>query len=186
MSNRGWLTFGLVVGFLLTAAALSMVYSEVQRRRRLRRVSELESEGLVIQEGDGRLVLSTLESRRRKVGRRGIHPLLAQDRERLAVAWERTQLTFVDDPVRAIHEADRLVSEVLRAQGYSGDNFKQSLGDLSLEHPDVTRDHRVGHGITIASDKADVSAEKLRRAILHYRALFADLLERPRMEREAA
>ena len=72
--------------------------------------------------------------------------------------------------------ADVLVQRVMTARGYSVVNFDQRVADVSVDHPAVAQNYRLAHNIAKRNEKEDVGMEKLREAILHYRALFADLL----------
>ena len=50
---------------------------------------------------------------------------------------------------------------------------------VSVDHPEVVEHYRKAHAIHTGSR---ASTEDLREAMLHYRALFAELLERPERE----
>jgi hypothetical protein len=52
------------------------------------------------------------------------------------------------------------------------DDFEQRAADLSVDHPAVVQHYRAARALA----NADRSTESLRQAIVHYRALFADLL----------
>ena len=45
-----------------------------------------------------------------------------------------------------------------------------------VDHPAVAQNYRLAHDIAQRDEQEDVGMEKLREAMLHYRALFADLL----------
>jgi hypothetical protein len=46
-----------------------------------------------------------------------------------------------------------------------------------VDHPQVVENYRAAHAIAARSQGGQVSTEELRRAMVHYQALFADLLE---------
>jgi len=55
-------------------------------------------------------------------------------------------------------------------------NFEQRVADVSVDHPAVVQNYRIAHEIAVRHEREDVGIEKLREAMIHYRALFADLL----------
>src|SRR3954451_21188707 len=61
-----------------------------------------------------------------------IKPLDPRDRDRFRVRWQDVQAEFVDDPARAVGNADALIQEVMRARGYPVDDFDTRSADLSV------------------------------------------------------
>ena len=55
-------------------------------------------------------------------------------------------------------------------------DFDQRVADVSVDHPAVAQNYRLAHEIATRHEQEELSMEKLREAMLHYRALFADLL----------
>jgi len=86
------------------------------------------------------------------------------------------QARFVDDPVRACADADATITSVLRDRGYPVDDFDQRSADVSVEHADVVSDYRAAHSIALANQRGQATTEDLRQAMIHYRALFDDLV----------
>jgi hypothetical protein len=127
-------------------------------------------------EGDAARAESLLREREKRVSKLDITPLTAQQRNEFADEWERAQAEFVDDPTAAVVHADALVQLVMRARGYPVVDFEQRVADVSVDHPAVAQNYRLAHAIAGRNDREDVGIEKLREAMLHYRALFADLL----------
>jgi hypothetical protein len=103
-----------------------------------------------------------------------IRPLEPEARDRYAERWRATQAQFVDQPASALADADRLVAEVMRERGYPVEDFDQQADDVSVDHPHVVEHYRKAHAIQSARDG---STEDLRQALVHYRALFDELLE---------
>ena len=81
------------------------------------------------------------------------------------------QARFVDDPGSAVGEADGLIQAVMRERGYPMDDFDQRAADISVDHPHVVEHSREGHRLRGGDTEAQ------RQAMVHYRALFDDLLE---------
>ena len=59
---------------------------------------------------------------------------------------------FVDNPSRALGDADRLVTEVMRERGYPVDDFDQRAADISVDHPNVVEHYRAAHIIHLAQE----------------------------------
>jgi hypothetical protein len=119
-----------------------------------------------------------LRERADRVEKFHIVPLAEDHRRRYTEEWGVIQSRFVDDPGSAIGEADTLVQRVMEQRGYPITNFDQQAADLSVNHPKVVTNYRSAHEIADAySRNESVSTERLRQALIHYRALFEDLLE---------
>jgi hypothetical protein len=129
---------------------------------------------------------SDLAERRKRRDDLEIRPLDQASRDRYASRWHNTQAQFVDDPEAAVGEADRLIQEVMRERGYPVQDFDQRAADLSVDHPEVISNYRAAHGISVANDRGNASTDDLRTAMVHYRALFAELLETEPAERTTA
>jgi len=126
-------------------------------------------------EGDASQAERLLVEREKRVKKLDIQPLTEVQRNEFADAWEHAQAEFVDDPTAAVTHADILVQEVMNVRGYPVVDFEQRVADISVDHPAVVQNYRLAHEIA-ARDEDEVGMEELREAMLHYRALFADLL----------
>jgi hypothetical protein len=76
-----------------------------------------------------------------------------------------------------VTEADRLVGEVMSARGYPMGDFERRVEDISVDHANVVMHYRAAREIAIEHSQGRASTEDLRQAMVHYRALFRDLLE---------
>jgi hypothetical protein len=123
-----------------------------------------------------------LASRERRVGEFHPRPLSAADRGRFLASWATIQAQFVDDPGVAVSGANELINEVLRAQGYPTENFEQRVADLSVEHAGVVQHYRAAKALADSNRNGQVNTEELRQAVVHYRVLFADLLNEPKAQ----
>jgi hypothetical protein len=66
------------------------------------------------------------------------------------------------------------------ARGYSSsDDVDRRIADLSVEHAAVVDHYRAAQVLAQANREGRANTEELRQAFVHYRALFADLLEQP-------
>jgi hypothetical protein len=127
--------------------------------------------------------LSKLEER---VERFHIHPLSAAARTEYVESWRVIQARFVDDPQHALADADQLIRDVMSGRGYPVADFEGQAADLSVNHPLVVEHYRAGHEIAVRQAKGRASTEDLRQAMIHYRKLFADLVEEPQLARSQA
>jgi hypothetical protein len=71
-------------------------------------------------------------------------------------------------------QADTLVQQVLQRRGYPVADFDRNVEDLSVDHGEVLDHYRSAHAVAVKRDEA--STESLREAVVHYRALFSELL----------
>jgi hypothetical protein len=106
-----------------------------------------------------------------------ITPLSPAEREGYAQQWTVVQTRFVDHPDIAVAEADRLVAMVMGERGYPTGDYQQQVADLSVKHARTLGHYRSAHDIKTRHDEGQVSTEELRKAMVHYRSLFEDLLD---------
>jgi DNA-binding ferritin-like protein len=59
-------------------------------------------------------------------------------------------------------------------------NWEQRVADISVDYPRVVDRYRTGHDIAGRHEHGDASTEDMRRAMIAYRELFAELVEPPR------
>ncbi len=172
-----WIWVAIVVVALIIIAAI--IWSVLTRRRRgqLRDRFGPEYGHVVDETGSERKAAAVLEERQERVDNLDIHPLAPDEAERFSARWHDVQAKFVDNPQLATGEADELVKELMRARGYPVADFEQRAADISVHHPLVVEHYRAAHGIADRAFRGEASTEDLRQALIHYRALFDDLLE---------
>ena len=171
---------GLLVAILVVLVLLALLAFFAGRQRRSRKLQDKfgpEYERTVEQTGDRKAAEAELRERAERRQRFDIVPLDPEARARYLEAWRNTQARFVDEPVEATREADRLITSVMRDRGYPVDDFEQRAADISVDHPQVVDDYRAAHAIAVANDRSQASTEDLRQALVHYRSLFEELLE---------
>lgn len=169
----------LVVGLVVVLAIFAMVARNRARQRSsaLREHFGPEYERALAQHGDRTRAERELIARQKRLDELDIRPLTAEQCERFGVQWASVQQRFVDDPRGAVAEADSLVKEAMRARGYPMGNFEQRVADLSVEHASTVDHYRAAREIARSSEEGSAATEDLRQAMVHYRALFNDLLE---------
>jgi hypothetical protein len=175
MDQTRWIVVAIIV--VLALAVVVLLALKRKRSERLREQFGPEYQNTVRKYGSVTRAESELEARRHRVRRLEIVPLRADEAARFADAWRTTQARFVDDPRRAIADGDRLVQELMGARGYPVGDFEQRVADISVDHPRVVEHYRAAHAIAGASGDGRTSTEELRQAMVHYRALFEDLLD---------
>jgi hypothetical protein len=148
-----------------------------QRSRELREHFGPEYERALEQHGDRSRAERDLWKRQRRVQKLHIQLLAPEQCESFSAAWSNVQQRFVDDPSSAVVQADRLVKEVMSARGYPMGNFEQRVADLSVEHGNVIEHYRAARDIALMNADGRAGTEELRQAMVHYRALFTDLLQ---------
>ncbi len=167
---------------LVGAVAVVAIFAIASRQSRARRVALRRHFGpeyeraLSLYGGPARAERE-LAARAKRVTRFRLRNLDDVTRARFATAWGGIQGRFVDDPAQAVREANTLIKEVMLAMGYPADDFEQRTADLSVDHPNVVQHYRAAHALAESNQKGQADTEELRQAVVHYRALFAELVE---------
>jgi FtsZ-interacting cell division protein ZipA len=171
-----WAWILIAVGIVVLIGVVAMSLMRHRRSSRLRSTFGPEYERTVDDSGRrrGESELLDREKRRQNLV---IVALSPADRQRYADAWREAQARFVDSPKQAIREADHLVTQVMRDRGYPMEEFEQKAADVSVDHPNVVENYRAAHDISVENEDGKASTENLRQAMVHYRALFMELLE---------
>jgi hypothetical protein len=100
--------------------------------------------------------LSAREKRHRDLDIRDLRP---EERDRFAASWSGIQRDFVDDPERAVRDADSLVVTIMKIRGYPVDDFDRRAEDLSVEHPDVVQHYREARSVRDATENGSADTE---------------------------
>jgi len=174
----------LALLIILVIVAIGVVWFAIQRRHseELRSQFGPEYDRTIRETGGRRSGESELEARQKRVEQLNIRPLSHADREQFAEDWRTTQAHFVDDPPGAVREADLHVGRLMERRGYPVGDFEQRAADISVNHPTVVTNYRAAHRIALSSDNGKATTENLRQAMVHYRALFLELLDIPESE----
>jgi hypothetical protein len=171
-------TLAVVIGgFVVVLLAIVWLALQVRRSKGLRSHFGPEYDRLVEEKGSRRRAERELGMRERRVEHLPIRPLPRDVSNRFAQRWVDQQARFVDDPKKAVVEADRLVVEVMNERGYPTGDFEQRAADISVDHPKLVENYRAAHDITLREQRGQASTEDLRKAMIHYRELFRDLLD---------
>jgi hypothetical protein len=118
-----------------------------------------------------------LKARQKRVEQLHIVPLAPAEARRFSESWRVLQGRFVDNPKDVLADADLLVRELMQKRGYPMGDFDSRAADISVDHPGVVDHYRAAHDIALRNRHGDVDTEGMRQAVIHLRALFAELLE---------
>ena len=170
-----WLWIVIVIAVVVVALVAAMA----ARRRRtemLRQRFGPEYDRTVGAREDQRAAEADLRGRERERARLDIKPLSEASRVRYAQEWHVVQQSFVDQPADATMAADGLLHRVMAERGYPMGDFTAQADLVSVDHPEVTENYRIAHGIYERAQLEEASTEDLREALVRYRSLFEELL----------
>jgi hypothetical protein len=166
----------VLVVLLVIGAILVVLGVVANRRRALRQRFGPEYDRVVESTEDRRAAERELRDRERRHAELELRPLDPESRERYSASWEEIQARFVDAPNEAVGEADELVTRLVAERGYPTGDYDDQLAHLSVEHARTLDHYRQAHDINERNSRGEATTEQLRQALVHYRALFADLL----------
>ncbi|NYF54874.1 hypothetical protein [Micromonospora purpureochromogenes] len=166
----------VVVLIVLVVVALVAAAVVAGRRRALKRRFGPEYDRAVAEQDSRGAAERELRDRERRHAELELTPLDPESRARYAAAWEELQVRFVDSPGETVGDADELVSRLIAERGYPTGDFSDQIAHLSVDHARTLTHYRDAHEIRVRNERGEASTEELRQAVVHYRALFADLL----------
>ncbi|MEV4623722.1 hypothetical protein AB0J74_34070 [Asanoa sp. NPDC049573] len=166
----------VLVIVIVVIAAVGIFAWNAMRRRALRERFGPEYDRVLEEQESRSSAERELRERERRHAELTLTPLSAESRDRYAQAWEELQVLFVDDPARAVGAADELVTRLVAERGYPTENYDDQLAHLSVDHARTLGNYREAHEIHLANERGEASTEQLRKAVVHYRSLVAELL----------
>jgi hypothetical protein len=173
--NTSIVVVALIVVVLVIVAGLAI--ARAQRTKHLQERFGPEYQRTVNEMGDKRQAERELQERISYLNILRIRPLTAEEVNRYALEWQKTQAEFVDEPLPSLQKADHLIQEVMKLKGYPVEDFEQRAALISVDYPDLVTDYRGMHGIAVKEAKDNVSTEDIRQAMVHGRALFESLIK---------
>lgn len=174
--------FWIVIAVLCALGAIALVLMGM-RRTKTPRGAELrerfghEYDRALDEAGSERAAQKVLAKRVKRVERYDLRVLDDAEHRRFRTDWERVQARFVDEPSAAVVQAHELVEELMRARGYPVESIDQEIADLSVHHAGVVQHYRAARSLARGARGGTSTTEDLRQAMVHFRALFADLLQ---------
>ena len=182
--QQGEIIILTLVGLVLLAAILIWLAVRNRNTTKLREKFGDEYDRTVEEKGRRSAAEAALEEREKRVAELDIRPLTPQQRDDAIREWREVKAIFVESPVEAVLHADRLLSRIMQARGYPMADFDRRYEDLTVEHSEVARHYREGHEITVRHEEGKASTEDLRQAMIHFEALFDDLVNEVTDEHE--
>lgn len=167
----------LVIAIAVVAVSVAgFFYSRRRRSRLLREHFGPEYDRVLGQEKSVSRTENVLEFREQAREAFPIRALSRSEQVEFANQWNAVQSRFVDEPQQAVRQADGLLTEVMKARGYPVANFEQRAELISVDHPKLVQNYRAAHEIVHRQGQGQLTTEDLRKAVIHYRSLFDELL----------
>lgn len=162
------LVFGVVIG---------LVYSgRTKHSKQMQEHYGPEYDHVVQTTGSAKAAEAELKQRNKHVEALNIRPLTTAEHDRYLAEWKEVQAKFVDDPSRAIKDADRLIMEVMQVRDYPLSDFDERAADISVGYPELVTNYRAAHAIALKNEQKTADTEELRQAMVYYKSLFTELV----------
>ena len=177
LDTQTWIILAAAIVIALAAIGAWYFFYQKKRSQTLQKHFGPEYERTVTELGSRAKGETELKAREKRVERLEIIPLAASECARFSEAWQALQSRFVDNPKGVVVQAEQLVRELMAKRGYPMGDFEQRAADISVDHPDVVANYRAAQAIAVRDQRGSADTEELRKAVVHYRALFDELLE---------
>jgi hypothetical protein len=172
-----WLIAAVVVALALLALAAWFLFQKKRQSVRLQQRFGAEYDRTLDELGGRSKAESELKAREERVEHLTITPLAPAEATRFSQAWYALQTRFIDNPTGVVVQADQLVRELMLKRGYPMGDFERRAADISVDHPGVVENYRAAQAIAVRDGRGEADTEELRRAVVHYRVLFDEMLE---------
>jgi len=176
--------FGLYVWAVVAVAAAAFILFgiamyAVNRRRRSEQLQILfgpEYDRAIRLYGDKRRAEEALDNRRKHLEQMGVHELNETERDRYLMEWTGIQAASANDPPNTLFRADRLLTEIMRAEGCPADDPDERKVDMALIHPMVAEEYRAASTVLDRQRLGLATPEECRRAIIRFSTIFDAIL----------
>lgn len=176
MSSANYAVIFVILLIAMVIAVIAWTVVQRRRSRRLKRRFGSEYELTVSEFHNRGNAEAELLKREKRVAGLQIVPLTPADAVRFSQAWSALQSRFIDSPRGVVVEADHLVRELMAKRGYPMGEFESMAADISVDHPSVVSTYRAAQAIASRDARGEADTEELRKAVIHYRTLFDELL----------
>jgi hypothetical protein len=156
-----------------------LVFFAVRRHRRtadLRERYGADYDRAVQKCGSRRRAERELRAREKQIKALSIRELTPAERDQFTERWSVLPAHFVDSPTGAMGEADELICSVMKSRGYPASGIEDCAAGILINHPAVAADYRAARAVRSSAGNRAPTTEDLRTALIHYRALFDDLV----------
>jgi len=172
-------TDSAIAAVLLIALVISVIAWLVMQKQRTLKLKQRfgpEYDMTVSEFGSRVRAEAELTSREKRVAGFDIVPLTPADAVSFTQAWSALQCRFIDNPKGVVLDADHLVRELMAKRGYPMGDFERRAADISVDHPGIVAAYRAAQEIAARDERGEADTEELRKAVVHYRTLFDELL----------
>jgi hypothetical protein len=176
INTQTWIILAGVAILVVIALAVWFIHKKKQTHRLKERFGA-EYGRSVDDLGSRTKAEAELKAREKRVEGLTIIPLTPSEADRFSQTWKDLQGRFVDNPKGAVVQADELVRELMLKRGYPMGDFEHRAADISVDHPAVVANYRAAQAIAVRDKRGEANTEELRKAVVHYRALFDEMLE---------
>lgn len=166
----------IAIAVLIFAGLLFFAISKYRRTAQLRHRYGTDYDGAVRKFGSRRKAERELLAREACIKTLNVRELTPEEAEHFAERWILLQSHFVDSPTGAIGEADELVCSVMKSRGYPGAAIEDCAAGIVVDYPGVAADYRAARAAVATSRRRSPTTEDLRNALIHYHALFNQLV----------
>jgi FtsZ-interacting cell division protein ZipA len=166
----------IVVVAVVIVALLALAAWRARRTHSLRNRFGPEYDYAVEDAGKRRAGERDLNDRAKRRDELEIRDLSPAAASRYQEQWLLVQQQFVDAPAQSVHDAQTLVTMVMRERGYPTGTADDRAAMLSVDHSDVMDNYRSATTIDARGQAGTATTEDLRQAMQHYRTLFDRLL----------
>jgi len=169
-------TIGIVIVVILIIALVAATVRIATTRRQLRDRFGDEYDRVATEKGGKAAAEAELRRRERRHSTLPLRDLSQEQLSTYRSLWTELQARFLDDPVHAVQQADKLVARIVADRGYPVVDYQDRLAHLSVDHSRVLGNYRSAHDIHLRNDSGQATTEELRQAMVDYRAIITDLL----------
>ena len=180
-----WIIVTGVAVVALLAVAVWLLSQKRKQSARLQKRFGPEYSRTVGELGGRTKAESELKAREKRVEHFSITPLSPAEAARFSQAWSALQSRFVDTPQGVVVQAEQLVRELMIKLGYPMGDFERRAADISVDHPAVVENYRAAQTIAARDQRGEADTEELRKAVVHYRILFDEMLDVTEARQEA-
>ena len=176
MNTNIYIIIIVVLVLVILGLILGSIFSRRQRSKRYQDKFGPDYDATVKTMGNETKAQKEMDQRQKHIDTLDIRSLSLSEREKYLAEWKAVQAKFIDQPGPATVEADHLIMEVMQLRNYPVSDFEQRAADISINYPDLVSNYRLARAIAIKNEQHQADTEELRQALVHYRALFNELL----------
>jgi hypothetical protein len=179
-----WIVLAGILAVSLIAGAALISSGKKKQSLRLQQRFGPEYGRAIDELGSREKAESELKAREERVENLHIVALAPPEAARFSQGWSALQGRFIDNPKGVVVQADQLIRELMIKRGYPMGDFERRAADISVDHPAVVDSYRAAQAIAVRDQSGQANTEELRKAVVHYRALFDEMLGAKEAKRE--